>query len=173
MRTFLLPLAVLVALAVLPGCKPKAAAETETTPPPAKEAVVTPPDDGKDPGKASVTIDPRIVALCDIGVPGFSYNSTQLSASAKSTLDKLAKCFIGGPAMGKNLRLVGHADPRGDEEYNFGLGQRRADNVAGYLDKQGLGSSRVETSSRGKLDATGTDEASWANDRKVQILLAE
>lgn len=170
MRMLLLSLGLLL---TLPACKSKSTADGESSTPPTAAAPEVKPDDGKDPGKSNVTIDPRILALCGELEPNFSYNSTSLSQQAKNTLDKLATCFLGGPAVGKNMRLVGHADPRGDEEYNFGLGQRRADVVGDYLDKRGLGSSRVETSSRGKLDATGTDEAGWAQDRKVQILLAD
>lgn len=174
MRTLPLSLAAIVMLAVQPSCKSKSTAEeTAPTPPTETGPVVVAPDDGKDPAKSAVTIDPRIVALCGIDEPAFEYNSSSLSKSAKATLDALATCFVSGPAVGKNMRLVGHADQRGDEEYNLGLGQRRADNVGGYLRKRKLGSDRVETSSRGELDATGTDEVSWTRDRKVEILLAE
>lgn len=174
MRTLHLSLAMLATLAFLPSCKSKTAPEGGSAAPPADApAVVAAPDDGKDPAKSDVTIDPRIVALCGISEPNFAYNSDALSKQAKATLDALATCFVSGPAVGKNMRLVGHADPRGDEEYNFGLGQRRADKVGGYLAKRSLGSDRVETSSRGELDATGTDEAGWTRDRKVEILLAE
>lgn len=167
----LLPL--LGALVVLPSCKPKTTEDGGSSTPPSRSTPDVAPDDGSDPGKSNVTIDPRIVALCGITEPAFNYNEAFLSQQARITLDALATCFVSGPAAGKNMRLVGHADPRGDEEYNLGLGQRRADTVGKYLGARGLGKDRVETSSRGKLDATGTDEAGWAQDRKVQILLAE
>ncbi|MCA9637387.1 MAG: OmpA family protein [Myxococcales bacterium] len=175
MRTLLLPLAAILVLAATPSCKSKTG-ESETTAPP--NADTAPPvtqdaDEGKDPNKANVTIDPRIIELCGIDEPHFSFNSSSLSPQAKKTLDALATCFKTGKAVGKNMRLVGHTDPRGDEEYNLGLGQKRADSVGGYLKKRGLGSDRVETSSRGKMDATGSDDASWAQDRKVEILLAD
>ena len=175
MRTHLLSLAAIATLAVLPSCKSKTTDDGGQTAPPNADTApaVTAEDDGKDPAKSDVTIDPRIVELCGISEPNFAYNSSSLSSQAKKTLDALATCFVSGPARGKNMRLVGHADPRGDEEYNFGLGQRRADNVGGYLAKRGLGGDRVETSSRGELDATGTDDAGWTRDRKVEILLAE
>jgi len=93
---------------------------------------------------------------------------------AAAALDALAACFSeGGAAAGEGMRLVGHADPRGTEEYNMALGQRRAGSVAGYLSGKGLGDDKLETSSRGEMDATGTDEATWAEDRKVMIFLAE
>jgi len=175
MRTSLLSLAAIVMVAVLPACKSKTTADGTASAPPAGDAAQPSavPDDGKDPGKSTVSIDPRIVALCGISEPNFPFDSATLTRQAKGVLDALTTCFVSGPAAGKNLRLVGHTDPRGDEEYNFGLGQRRADSVGNYLKKKGLGADRVETSSRGKLDATGTDEAGWAQDRKAEILLAE
>jgi peptidoglycan-associated lipoprotein len=71
------------------------------------------------------------------------------------------------------MKLVGHADPRGEVEYNFGLGQERAGSVAEFLKERGVPSSRMVTSSRGEIEATGTEEMSWARDRRVQILLAD
>jgi peptidoglycan-associated lipoprotein len=127
-------------------------------------------DDGS---KGTVSLDPRIVELCKLEEPKFEFDSAALSPQAAKVLDAMASCFVDGPAKGKNLNLVGHADPRGRPIYNFGLGQRRAGAVAQYLGKKGLPASRIASSSRGALDATGTDEAGWAKDRRVDILLAE
>jgi peptidoglycan-associated lipoprotein len=69
------------------------------------------------------------------------------------------------------MLLVGHADPRGDEEYNYVLGQRRADEVRRALGSLGLASERVSTSSRGEMDAAGTSEETWRGDRKVEVRL--
>ena len=69
------------------------------------------------------------------------------------------------------MRLVGHADPRGDEEYNMVLGGRRADNVKAAIAGAGLDSAKMATTSRGEMDATGTDEAGWERDRRVDIML--
>ncbi|MCB9752971.1 MAG: OmpA family protein [Myxococcales bacterium] len=158
-------------LASVTGCKPKEEPNT-----PASVSADTAPAenlDGKDPSQAGINIGPKIAELCGIEATNFKYNSASLSKQAKTTLDALAQCFIDGPAVGKSMRIVGHADPRGDEEYNLGLGQRRADNVTGYLTKRGLEAARVESSSRGEMDATGTDESSWSADRRVDIMLAE
>lgn len=169
--TRVLPFIVLAA-ALGTGCKSKP--EPETTPPAA-----TPTDEGdspdKDPNKSKIRIDPKIQELCgiDASEANFDFDSAKLSAGAKKVLDALAQCFIDGPAKDKNMSLVGHADPRGTEEYNFALGQKRAGSVGTYLSGKGLGDDRVESSSRGELDATGTDEGSWAEDRRVDVLLAE
>jgi peptidoglycan-associated lipoprotein len=158
----------------LTGCKNKD--EPETTPP----VTTTPGGDEKteaedDPNKAKVNVDPKVAELCGLTADqaNFDYDSAKLSKGAKEVLDAIAVCFLTGPGKDKNLNMVGHADPRGTEEYNFALGQKRAGGVASYLNKKGLGEERVATSSRGELDATGTDEKSWSADRSVDILLAD
>lgn len=79
-----------------------------------------------------------------------------------------------GSGSGKDDLIVGHADPRGEVDYNFALGQGRAGTVEAYVVGRGLKSDRVESSSRGELDATGHDAKSWALDRNVAIsILAE
>jgi len=148
----------------LVGCKPK---NTETPEEPLAKPVEVEPE--PEPEAAEVQIDQAVADLCDMPTAHFSFNSTKLDGGAKDALDSLATCFISGPASSKSVRLVGHADPRGDEEYNFGLGQRRAGSVGKYLEQKGLGSDRIETSSRGELDASGSDESGWASDRKVAI----
>ncbi|MEZ4446302.1 MAG: OmpA family protein [Polyangiaceae bacterium] len=121
----------------------------------------------------NVIIDERIAQMCDIPTAYFAFDSSALSTEAKDALDALATCFTSGPAKALNMRIVGHADPRGELEYNMALGQRRASSVAGELESRGVSDNRIESSSRGELDAKGTDEASWAKDRNVEILLPD
>ena len=123
-------------------------------------------------GPSDVHMDSRLAELCDIPAPSFAFDSARIDPEAKRSLDKLAACVLDGAAKDESLRLVGHADPRGDEEYNFALGQRRASSIAGYLRDKGVPNERVETSSRGELDATGSAEDSYAKDRRVDIMLA-
>ena len=67
------------------------------------------------------------------------------------------------------MLLTGHCDPRGEYEFNMALGAERAENVKVMLTSLGVSGAHVTTSSRGKLDATGTDERSWAKDRRVDV----
>ena len=53
------------------------------------------------------------------------------------------------------------------------LGESRADSVRRYLHDLGVAHERVTASSRGELDAVGTDEAGYALDRRVDIALAD
>jgi len=74
---------------------------------------------------------------------------------------------------GRKLSIVGHADPRGTDEYNMKLGESRADSVEKYLEREGVGSEFMTTESKGKREATGVDESGWAYDRRVEIKLVK
>jgi peptidoglycan-associated lipoprotein len=128
----------------------------------------------QDDTKSAIQIDDKIVKACgDLPTARFGFDSSEVTPEASNALDALARCFISGPLKGKGMKLVGHADPRGETEYNLALGQRRAGSVAGFLAKKGLEDARMKTSSKGEFEAAGTDEDSWARDRKVEILLEE
>ena len=51
------------------------------------------------------------------------------------------------------------------------LGARRAGGVHSYLATLGVANDRLQDSSRGELDSTGTDQAGWRRDRRVDIVL--
>jgi peptidoglycan-associated lipoprotein len=142
---------------------------TANPPPPAP-----PPEKvGDVPTQSNINISDEIRKACGITDTEafFSYDSANVRPQDKAVLKKLADCFMTGPLKGRELRLVGHADPRGEEEYNMVLGGRRADNVKSAIADQGMTAGKIATTSRGKLDANGTDEASWAKDRRVDVVL--
>ena len=70
-----------------------------------------------------------------------------------------------------NVRVTieGHADERGTREYNLALGERRANAAKNYLASLGIDAGRISTISYGKErpDALGSDEASWAKNRRA------
>jgi peptidoglycan-associated lipoprotein len=156
-----------------------AACGSEATPPartPAPEARTSdarPAQTSADTSQAQVAISEDIRRACGISKSEayFSYNSAKVSAGSQGVLSKLAACFSTGPLKGREMRLVGHADPRGDEEYNLVLGDRRAQSVRRSLTALGLSEQRVSTTSRGEIDATGSYETGWAEDRRVDVVL--
>jgi peptidoglycan-associated lipoprotein len=133
-----------------------------------------PRQDTTSPTSGSVHIEDRILRACgDIPTAHFAFDSSQVQPDAAAALSALARCFATGPLAGHGMKLVGHADPRGEAEYNLGLGQRRAGSVAAFVEAHGVKPSNVATTSRGAFDAVGTDEQGWARDRRVDVLLAE
>ena len=69
----------------------------------------------------------------------------------------------------KRITIEGHADERGTREYNLALGERRANAARNYLVSLGIDAGRITTVSHGKEKpvALGSDEASWAQNRRA------
>jgi peptidoglycan-associated lipoprotein len=67
--------------------------------------------------------------------------------------------------------MQGNTDERGSREYNLALGQRRADAVKYAMTLSGAKEAQIESVSLGeeKPRATEHDEASWAENRRVDI----
>lgn len=146
-------------------------ARQPTAPPPAVAPVLASRPTGS--GRSNVAIAADIRAACGISDSEafFPYDSATVRPEDRAILKKLADCFSTGPLKNREMRLVGRADPRGDEEYNYLLGQRRADNVKSGIASSGLVEGRVATTSRGEEDANGNNEAGWAKDRRVDVML--
>ncbi|MCR6657135.1 MAG: OmpA family protein [Opitutus sp.] len=70
------------------------------------------------------------------------------------------------------ILLEGHCDWRGTAEYNLGLGDRRANAARQYLLSIGVPAAKIETLSKGSLDAaTNADDATAAKDRRAEIVI--
>jgi len=120
-----------------------------------------------------VSLSKNIRDICKIDdsdrAPKFDFDSSQLSSSDRDILQQVAKCMTDGALKGKNVELIGRADPRGEQEYNMTLGSSRATSAHKYLDGLGIDDKRMSETSRGALDATGHDEEGWSKDRRVDI----
>ena len=127
----------------------------------------------------SLAISGDIIAACGIkatataGSPKFDYDKDELTPEDRAVLDQVATCLTTGALKGRVVDLIGRADPRGTTEYNLGLGSRRAGSVSAYLGRLGVAAPQMAVTTRGALDATGTDEATYAQDRRVDIQLQQ
>ncbi len=101
---------------------------------------------------------------CPLETVYFGFNLSTLSKDATGALSRNAACLA---KTSRGIDLIGHADPRGTTEYNMALSDRRAQAVRDYLRQAGIESTRLRPVPRGNLDATGSDEAGWAKDRRV------
>jgi len=70
---------------------------------------------------------------------------------------------------GKRIIIEGHCDERGTRDYNLALGEKRANSAKNYLVSIGVDAGRITTVSYGKERpiAMGSDEASWAKNRRA------
>lgn len=75
----------------------------------------------------------------------------------------------------QHLLIQGNTDERGTGEYNIALGQRRSEAVLHELESLGVPDSQLEAVSLGKEKpvALGHDEASWAQNRRVDLVYAQ
>jgi peptidoglycan-associated lipoprotein len=177
MKTFTL-LLVLVAAVGCGGDTPKPAkpttpVATQPEPKPEVPPATVEKDTKVSPGLA---LSGDLATMCKIKTPEsanpkFDYDKDELTPEDRAVLDQLATCLTSGAAKGKSVSLIGRADPRGTEEYNLGLGSRRADSVSQYLGRLGVGAPQMSVSTRGALEATGTDESGWKQDRRVDVQL--
>jgi len=75
----------------------------------------------------------------------------------------------------RRITIEGHCDERGTRDYNIALGERRANAAKNYLISVGIDASRVSTVSYGKERpiALGSDEASWAKNRRAVTITVQ
>lgn len=75
----------------------------------------------------------------------------------------------------RKVRLEGNCDERGSNEYNLGLGQRRADGVTKMLELGGANANQLESYSYGEEKPSCADhnEACWKNNRRTDLRYAK
>ena len=76
---------------------------------------------------------------------------------------------------GVELRIEGHCDERGSNEYNLALGQRRAEAVRRYLVSYGVDVGRFATISYGEERPTdrASNEEAWAQNRRAEFRVTD
>lgn len=99
----------------------------------------------------------------------FDYDASDIRPQDKAILDAKVSILQANPNV--RLRIGGHTDERGSDEYNLALGQRRAAAVKRYLLEHGIADARMETISYGEERpvAQGTDEAAFSQNRRAEF----
>ena len=99
----------------------------------------------------------------------FDYDQFSVRSADQQLLSRKADILRANPGL--RIRIVGHADERGSDEYNLSLGMRRAVGAKEYLVRLGIDGGRIETASLGEevpLNA-GATEAAWAANRRGEF----
>lgn len=91
----------------------------------------------------------------DLPPPTFRFDSAQVDDKTRTALTGLAAC-LNGPMSTMTVRLVGHADVRGPDDYNHELGLERAESVKNVLTQNGVTADRITIGSHGEAEASGT-----------------
>ncbi len=158
-----LQLAVIPALIVALGCT-STSSTPEATDTQATETQAMPVSEIKD---STVKITEVSTALAPV------YLDTDLAVLRPEALDALeryAKSILDHPEWGV-LKIEGHCDERGSDQYNLALGKRRAAAVERHLVHMGVPASRLATRSFGARNPAlrGHDEGSWRYNRRSEL----
>jgi outer membrane protein OmpA-like peptidoglycan-associated protein len=134
----------------------------------AREAQSPPPRSGaaEAQGSSAGTVgDVKAVVL-------FAPGRRELSAEAKVKLDEVAAAVR---ARGPERRVIveGYADDTGPDATNVELSQRRADEVADYLENRGVARDRITMRGLGSRHPAGSDETERgrALNRRVEVVV--
>lgn len=102
----------------------------------------------------------------------FNFDSAGIAAAERAKLQEAARYLSKNKSSG--VLLEGHCDWYGTADYNLALGEQRANSARDYLSTLGVNSSRIETLSKGSLEATsGLSKAQSAQDRRVEIIILQ
>ena len=99
----------------------------------------------------------------------FDFDKANIRGDDGAVLDQKVGILQANPGL--RIRVAGHCDERGSDEYNLALGNRRAIASKQYLVSHGIDAGRIETVSYGKerpLDP-GHDESAWAKNRRDEF----
>jgi OOP family OmpA-OmpF porin len=135
---------------------PPSHAELEPPPPPPEPTPMPTP----------VAVKQRIVLR---GV-NFAFNSSDIQPSARPVLDQAAEILKSNPGIA--VRVEGHTDSIGSEEYNQALSLRRAESVYRYLVNAGVDPERfrVEGFGESRPIASNDTEVGRAQNRRVELI---
>jgi len=100
----------------------------------------------------------------------FDFDSFVIREEFRPTVEAHGRYLVANKA--KRVVIQGNTDERGSREYNLALGQKRAEAVRKALAALGVPEPQMEAVSLGeeKPRATGNDEASWAENRRADLV---
>ncbi|PLX42439.1 MAG: peptidoglycan-associated lipoprotein [Deltaproteobacteria bacterium] len=103
----------------------------------------------------------------------FDFDKSDITSEAAATLDANKDNLLSYPAA--RVRIEGHCDERGTNEYNLALGERRANATKRYLADAGVDPNRMDTISYGEERPVdpASNEAAWAKNRRAEFKVIE
>ena len=115
-------------------------------------------------GSASAEVRSTLAAMIH-----FDLDKSNIRSDDMGALDQKVAILQKNPDL--KIRIGGHCDERGSDEYNLALGNRRAQAAKQYLVSHGIDASRIETQSWGeeKPLVDGHDESAWSQNRRDEF----
>ncbi len=106
----------------------------------------------------------------------FSTNKARIKQNSGVLLDSIVKIITSCESALKGTEIIisGYTDSKGNDRYNTGLSQRRADAVKRYLGKEGIASTLLKAKGFGEADpiASNTTNAGRAKNRRITFSVA-
>jgi peptidoglycan-associated lipoprotein len=101
----------------------------------------------------------------------FSFDRSDLEAQAREALEAKLGVLRSNPAV--RVRIIGHTDDRGSDEYNLALGQRRAAAAKRFLTQREIDTARIEIASVGEEQGVCADESEscWSRNRRAEFVV--
>lgn len=101
----------------------------------------------------------------------FEFDKSDLKPEARQKLDGNARWLRSHPEF--LVRIEGHCDERGTNEYNLALGERRANTAKDYQVSLGVEGGRLETISYGEERpvCTESSESCWWRNRRAHMVI--
>jgi peptidoglycan-associated lipoprotein len=102
----------------------------------------------------------------------FDYDKAELKSDARASLAKNAQWLQRWPST--KVRVEGHCDARGTNEYNLALGEKRAAAVRDYLAGLGVAGERVQIVTKGEESPFCLEESEscYAQNRRGHFILS-
>ena len=121
---------------------------------------------------ASVEPEPvqaEVITLSDADDVLFAFNKSELTPAMQSQLDAVMGKLLDASVV--SIKVVGHTDNVGSDDYNQGLSERRASSVAEYLLSQHVAPSKVTSEGKGESEPVADNEtdAGRAKNRRVEL----
>ena len=116
--------------------------------------------------------DPAVRAAAEqisTGIVYFDFDKYDIKAEYRDMLRQKADLMKRFPQI--RVRIEGHCDERGTQEYNLALGERRARAAYDYMAMLGVNPSQMELISFGKERPAvgGSGEAVWSKNRRDEF----
>lgn len=103
----------------------------------------------------------------------FAYNRWEIERESISELTRLAEELLRSPSM--KILITGHTDNTGSDSYNMKLSRKRAEEVATFIEQEGVPRSQILTQGKGKsvpVVSNDTEEGRKKN-RRVEFTILE
>ena len=97
----------------------------------------------------------------------FEFNKDVIKSSSYSYLDELADVMVQEPTW--KLKIIGHTDNKGSEEYNLDLSTRRANSVKKYLISKGVNQDIITSEGKGETEPIDTNDTEQGREKNRRV----